>query len=57
MRAAAAHVGLDKSSIANYVKRGRIAGKKLGYMWVTTRAAIDAYMASRLPRNIPKKYR
>jgi hypothetical protein len=55
--AAAAYAGLSKLSIANYAKRGRLAAKQLGSQWVTTRAAVDAYLASRIAQNIPKKYR
>jgi len=54
---AAEYAGLDKGSIHNYVKRGRLKAKKLGWQWVTTRAAVDDYLSSRSFDNIPKKYR
>jgi excisionase family DNA binding protein len=54
---AAEYAGLDKGSMHNYVKRGRLKAKKLGWQWVTTRAAVDEYLTSRSLDNIPKKYR
>ena len=54
---AAEYAGLDRGSMHNYVKRGRLKAKKLGWHWVTTRAAVDEYLASRSIDNIPKKYR
>ncbi len=44
-------------SIHSYVKKGRMKAKKRGWMWFTTRAAVDAYLLSRHLDNIPKKYR
>ena len=54
---AAEYAELDRGSMHNYVKRGRLKAKKLGWQWVTTRAAVDEYLASRSFDNIPKKYR
>lgn len=54
---AAEYAGLEKTSLYNYIKRGRLKAKKFGPMWLTTRAAIDEYLASRSLDNIPKKYR
>ena len=54
---AAEYAGLSKESVHSYVKRGRLKAKKIGLYWVTTRAAVDEYLASRSLDNIPKKYR
>jgi excisionase family DNA binding protein len=54
---AAEYAGLTRGSLKDYVKRGRLKAKKLGNFWVTTRAAVDEYLASRSLDNIPKKYR
>jgi excisionase family DNA binding protein len=54
---AAEYAGLEKGSIHNYVKKGRLKAKKVGPIWVTTRAAVDEYLHSRHLENIPKKYR
>jgi len=54
---AAAYAGLSHKSLRNYVLLGRLKAKKLGSQWVTTHAAVDAYLASRSLDNIPKKYR
>ena len=54
---AAEYAGLDKGSIHNYVKRGRLKARKRGWMWFTTQAAVDEYLTSRSFDNIPKKYR
>lgn len=51
---AAEYCGLTKGSLHEYVKRGRLKAKKLGLYWVTTRAAVDEYLASRNLDNIPK---
>ena len=57
LQEAAEYAGLDKTSLPNYIRRGRLKAKKLGKMWVTTRAAVDGYLQSRSIENIPKKYR
>lgn len=54
---AAEYAGLTKETLHGYAKRGRLKAKKIGPIWVTTRAAIDKYLASRNLDNIPKKYR
>ena len=54
---AAEYAGLAYVTLHNYIKRGRLKAKKRGWMWFTTRAAIDEYLASRTTENIPKKYR
>ena len=54
---AAEYAGFDKKSLHNYIKRGRLKAKKLGWQWVTTHAAVDEYLTSRSFDNIPKKYR
>jgi excisionase family DNA binding protein len=57
LQEAAEYAGLSKESIHAYVKRGRLKARKRGWMWFTTQAAIDDYLASRNLENIPKKYR
>ncbi|MEI8167990.1 MAG: helix-turn-helix domain-containing protein, partial [Chloroflexales bacterium] len=54
---AAEYAGLAYDTLHNYIKRGRLAAIKRGWMWFTTRAAVDAYLASRDLDSIPKKYR
>lgn len=57
LQEAAEYAGLSKESVHAYVKRGRLKAKKRGWMWFTTRTAVDEYLASRNLDNIPKKYR
>ena len=57
LQEAAEHCGLTKGTLHEYAKKGRLKAKKIGQMWVTTRAAVDEYMQSRNLENIPKKYR
>jgi excisionase family DNA binding protein len=57
LQEAAEYAGLSKESIHSYVKKGRLKARKRGWMWFTTRAAVDAYLLSRNLENIPKKYR
>jgi hypothetical protein len=54
---AAEYAGLTRDSLQGYIYRGRLKAKKLGPIWVTTRAAIDEYLGSRDFQSIPKKYR
>jgi hypothetical protein len=54
---AADYAGLSRDSLQGYIRRGRLKAKKVGPIWVTTRAAIDEYLVSRNLENIPKKYR
>jgi excisionase family DNA binding protein len=57
LQEAADYAGLTKDTLHNYAKRGRLKAKKIGWMWVTTRAAIDEYLQSRDTKSIPHKYR
>jgi excisionase family DNA binding protein len=57
LQEAAEYAGLSKESVHSYVKRGRLKAKKRGWMWFTTRAAVDEYLSSRNLDNIPKKHR
>jgi len=57
LQEAAEYAGLARDSIQGYIKRGRLKAKKKGWMWLTTQAAVDEYLASRSHENIPKKYR
>jgi excisionase family DNA binding protein len=57
LQEAAEYAGITKEALRNYVRRGRLRARKLGSQWVTTRAAVDVYLASRHEENIPKKYR
>ena len=57
LQEAAEYADITKEALRNYVRRGRLRARKLGSQWVTTRAAIDEYLASRHEENIPKKYR
>ena len=52
---AAEYAGLEKGTLHNYAKSGRLKAKKLGLYWVTTKAAVDEYLASREPRRPPKR--
>ena len=54
---AAEYAGLEKKTLHNYALQGRLRAKKIGIYWVTTRAAIEEYLASRNIESIPKKYR
>lgn len=47
LQQAADYAGLTKETLRNYVARGRLRAKRLGYQWVTTRAAVDEYLESR----------
>lgn len=57
LQEAADYCGLTRETLHGYVKRGRLKARKLGWMWVTTRAAVDEYLASRDLESIPKRYR
>ena len=57
LQEAAEDAGLVYETLLNYVRRGRLKAKKRGWMWFTTKAAIDEYLASRDLNSIPKKYR
>ncbi len=55
LQQAAEYAGLTKDTLHNYAKRGRLKAKRLGPIWVTTRAAVDEYLASRELKHIPKQ--
>jgi excisionase family DNA binding protein len=55
LQQAAEYAGLTKDTLHNYAKRGRLKAKRLGPIWVTTRAAVDAYLASRELKHLPKQ--
>ena len=57
LQEAAAYAGLTKGTLHAYAKSGRLKAKKIGWMWVTTRAAVDQYLQSRDLESIPKRYR
>ena len=57
LQEAAEYAGLERTSLPNYIKRGRLKAKRLGDIWVTTHAAVDEYLRTRSKDNIPKKYR
>jgi len=57
LQEAAAYARLEKKTLHNYALQGRLRAKKIGIYWVTTRAAVDEYLASRDISSIPKKYR
>ncbi len=57
LQEAGKYAGLSKNSLLVYIRNQRLTAKKIGSQWVTTRAAIDEYLASRSLDNIPKKYR
>ena len=57
LQEAAEYAELAKDSLLVYAKNGRLKAKKIGSQWVTTRAAVDAYLTSRSFDNIPKKFR
>lgn len=57
LQEAAPYAGLTYKTLLTYARNGRLKAKRIGWMWVTTHAAIDAYLESRSLNNIPKKYR
>lgn len=57
LQQAAEYAGLTRDALQGYIRRGRLKAKKIGWMWVTTRAAVDEYLQSRDFQSIPKKYR
>lgn len=44
---AAYYAGIAPAALRNYALRGRLRARRLGTQWVTTRAAVDEYLASR----------
>ena len=57
LQEAAEYAGLDKGSLYNYVIKGRLKAKRVGWQWLTTKTAVDSYLSSRSLQNVPKKYR
>jgi excisionase family DNA binding protein len=57
LQEAADYSGLVYETLLNYVRRGRLKAKKRGWMWFTTKAAVDEYLASRDLNSIPKRHR
>ena len=57
LQQAAEYSGLNKRSLNDYIKRGRLKAKRVGLFWLTTRTAVDEYLFSRSFDNIPKQYR
>lgn len=57
LQEAADYCGLSKHSLQTYIRHGRLKALKRGWMWFTTKAAVDEYLLSRHFENIPKKYR
>jgi excisionase family DNA binding protein len=57
LQQAAEYAGLSRDTLHNYARLGRLRAKKIGWQWLTTRAAVDAYLQSRHMENIPIKYR
>lgn len=57
LQEAAEYAGLSKNSLLVYIRNERLKAKKIGSQWVTTRVAVDQYLASRDFDSIPKKYR
>ncbi len=55
LQQATEYAGLEKGTLHNYAKSGRIKAKKIGLYWVTTKAVIDEYIGSRKTRRPPKK--
>ena len=54
---AAEYSGLSKHSLSTYIRNSRLKARKMGNLWVTTKAAIDMYLASRDIESIPQKRR
>jgi hypothetical protein len=46
LQQAAEYAGLTKDTLHNYAKRGRLKAKRLGPIWVTTRAEEAYYGAA-----------
>jgi hypothetical protein len=57
LQEAAEHAGLTYKTLLTYARNGRLKAKRMGWIWVTTYAAIDEYLASRDLNSIPKRYR
>lgn len=57
LKEAAEYCGLSYAFLRELAGKGRLRAWKIANAWVTTRADVDAYLASRSMKNIPKKYR
>ena len=57
LKEAAEYSGLSYGFLRQLAGRGRLKAWKIANAWVTTKADVDAYLASRSMKNIPKKYR
>lgn len=57
LRDAASLVGLSPDSLRRYVLQGKLWARKIGRNWVTTIAAVEAYMSSRDASKAPKNRR
>lgn len=53
----AAEFPVSYASLRKYAQTGRLRAVKFGNQWASTRAAVEAYLASRSLDNIPHKYR
>jgi hypothetical protein len=53
----AEYSGLSKHSLSTYIRNNRLKARKMGNLWVTTKAAIDMYLASRDTESIPQRRR
>jgi excisionase family DNA binding protein len=54
---ASSYSGLSKHSLSTYIRSGRLKARKKGNLWLTTKAAVDAYLKSRDIESIPHKHR
>lgn len=58
LREAAARTGVSASHLRLLVRTGRVAGQRIGSYWITTEAAVRAYLADeRLRKKDPYKRR
>jgi len=57
LKEAAGYCGLSVDFLRELAGKGRLKAWKIANAWVTTKADVDAYLASRSMKNIPKKYR
>jgi len=54
---ASEYCGLSKHSLSTYIRIGRLKARKMGNLWVTTKGAVDLYLASREIERLPIKQR
>ena len=50
LKEAAEYSGLSHNYLIELANRGRLKAKKYGHFWLTTREAVDEYIASRQKR-------